>query len=318
MEATHNNAYSNQNVVKSSKRMIGVASKGTTEHMMKNRQISKPIQITSSNTRKIPETTSKQPLKEGELKCYECGRKGHMQPQCPKLRNQHIVPVRKDNSEEIAKNIEGNLEEDATSEVSEEEEILLKGEENLNENSGEDEEMYLWDELKYKANYVHFISNKSTEQQMQVASAMVDKLEEPVYDHRTRIRERSRPLWKRNDNQPISIFWEISGIKAHCLIDSGCEGIMITPNFIRAAKINLFLLDKPIGIQLAVTGSKSVINYGTNVTIKYEGEELKEYFNIINIDYYDAILGTPSLRKHEVVIDFMNNCLKIQDKIVCN
>ena len=78
MEATHNNAYSNQNVVKSSKRMIGVASKGTTEHMMKNRQISKPIQITSSNTRKIPETTGKQPLKEGELKCYECGQKGHM------------------------------------------------------------------------------------------------------------------------------------------------------------------------------------------------------------------------------------------------
>ena len=93
---------------------------------------------------------------------------------------------------------------------------------------------------------------------------------------------------------------------------------MISPNFIRVAKIEPFSLDKPIGIQLALTGSKSVINYGTNVTIKYEGEELKEYFNIINIDYYDAILGTPSLRKHEVVIDFMNNCLKIQDKIVCN
>ena len=91
--------------------------------------------------------------------------------------------------------------------------------------------------------------------------------------------------------------------------DSGCEGIMIFPNFIRAAKIELFLLDKPIGIQLAVTGSKSVINYGANVTMKYEGEESKEYFDIINIDYYDAILGTPFLRKHEVVIDFINNYL---------
>ena len=114
------------------------------------------------------------------------------------------------------------------------------------------------------------------------------------------------------------MIWEIGGVKAHCLIDSGCEGIMISPDFIRAARIKPFLLDKPIGIQLAVTGSKSVINYGTNGTIKYNRKELKEYFNIINIDYYDPILGAPFLRKHEVMIDFINNCLKIEDKIVCN
>ena len=117
---------------------------------------------------------------------------------------------------------------------------------------------------------------------MQVASAMVNKLEEPVYDHRTRIKERSRPLQKHNDNQPISVFWEIGGVKAHCLIDSGCEGIMISPSFIRAAKIEPFPLDKPIGIQLTVMGSKSIINYGANVTIKYNEKEAKEYFDIVN------------------------------------
>ena len=93
---------------------------------------------------------------------------------------------------------------------------------------------------------------------------------------------------------------------------------MIAPNFIRAAKIEPFLLDKPIGIQLVVTGSKSVINYGANTTIKCKGKESKEYFNIININYYDAILGTPFLRKHEVIIDFINNCLRLKDKIVHN
>ena len=132
-----------------------------------------------------------------------------------------------------------------------------------------------------------------------------------------RIKERSRPLQKHNDNQPISLFWEIGGIKAHCLIDSGCEGI-ISHNFMRVAKIEPFSLDKPIGIQLAVTGSKSVINYSTNTTIKYEGKESKEYFDIINIDYYHAILGTPFLRKHEVIINFINNCLRVKDKIICN
>ena len=93
---------------------------------------------------------------------------------------------------------------------------------------------------------------------------------------------------------------------------------MLSPNLIRAAKIEPFLLDKPIGIQLAVTVSKSFINYSTNATIKHEGEESKEYFDIINIDYYDAILGTPFIRKHEVIIDFINKCLRLKDKIVCN
>ena len=83
-------------------------------------------------------------------------------------------------------------------------------------------------------------------------------------------------------------------------------------------RIEPFPLDKPISIQLAVTGSKSVINYGVNTTIKYNEKEWKEYFDIVNIDYYDAILGTLFLKKHEVIIDFMNHCLRIKDKIVHN
>ena len=162
-----------------------------------------------------------------------------MQPQCPKLKSRCIVVAKEDDLEEIIENIKGNLEEDAKTDTSEEGEIPPKEEENLNKSSGEDEEMCLWDELEYKANYFCFISNESTEWQVRIASAMADKLEEPVYDHRTRIRERTRPLWKHNDNQTITIFWEIGGTKAHCLIDSGCEGIMISC-------------------------SKSVINYGAN------------------------------------------------------
>ena len=146
--------------------MIEVAPRDTTGQTMPNRQVPKPIQKMSSNTCKIPETTGKQPLKEGELKCYECGQKGHMRPQCLKLRNQHIVGAREDDSEEIVENVKGNLKEDARSNASEEGEIPPKEEENLNKSSGEDEVMYSWDELKYKVNYVHFISNKSTEQQV--------------------------------------------------------------------------------------------------------------------------------------------------------
>ena len=71
-----------------------------------------------------------------------------------------------DDSEEIVENIEGNLEEDAKYNASKEGEIPPKEEENLNKSSSEEEEMYSWDELEYKVNYVCFISNESTEQQV--------------------------------------------------------------------------------------------------------------------------------------------------------
>ena len=141
VETAHGSTHANQSMARSSKQMIEVALKGTTGQIRMNRQVTQPIWKTSSNTRKIPETTGKQPSKEGELKCYECGQKGHMRPQCPKLRSQHIVVVREDDSEEIAENIEGNLEEDAKSSASREEEIPQEEEDNLNESSGEDEEM---------------------------------------------------------------------------------------------------------------------------------------------------------------------------------
>ena len=87
VETVHSSVYANQSMAKSSKWMIEVALRGTTGQIRMNRQVAQPIWKMSSNTHKILETTGKQPLKEGELKCYECGQKGHMQPQCPKLRN---------------------------------------------------------------------------------------------------------------------------------------------------------------------------------------------------------------------------------------
>ena len=87
IETTHSSVYVNQSMVKSPKQMIEVAPRGTTGQTRTNRQVTQPIWKMSSNTCKTPETTSKQPSKEYELKCYGCGQKGHMRPQCPKLRS---------------------------------------------------------------------------------------------------------------------------------------------------------------------------------------------------------------------------------------
>ena len=40
------------------------------------------------------------------------------------------------------------------------------------------------------------------------------------------------------------------------------------------------------------------------MTIKIGRKVVEEYFDIVNIEHYDAILGTPSLRKMGIVLDF--------------
>ena len=134
-----------------------------------------------------------------------------------------------------------------------------EGEEDLKNNSGDDEEEkshYEWDEQEYKANFVCFINDEPIiDTMIRVAAGTVDKMVEPVCNHRARIKGRSRPSRKCDEYRAISVFLEIGGVKAHCLIDSGCKGVMISFEFTRAAKIKTFALEKPIGIQLAVTGS---------------------------------------------------------------
>ena len=46
-----------------------------------------------------------------------------------------------------------------------------------------------------------------------------------------------------------------------------------------------------------------MINYRTHTTIKLHCKVVKEYFDITN-EHYDAILGTPFLRKMGIVLDF--------------
>ena len=84
VETAHGSTHANQSMARSSKWTIEVAPKGTTVQIRMNRQVTQPIRKASSNTHKIPEITGKQPLKEGKLKCYECGQKGHMRP-VPKI-----------------------------------------------------------------------------------------------------------------------------------------------------------------------------------------------------------------------------------------
>ena len=64
-----------------------------------------------------------------------------------------------------------------------------------------------------------------------------------LYDHCMRKCTGTRPTRSRKWNQTLSGFWEINGTQAHCLLDSGCEGVMISPDYAWAMGIKTFKLE---------------------------------------------------------------------------
>ena len=60
-----------------------------------------------------------------------------------------------------------------------------------------------------------------------------------------------------------------------------------------------------------------MINYRTHATIKIDHKVVEEYFNIMNIEHYNVILGTPFLRKMEIVLDFRSpGMARIGNKVI--
>lgn len=77
----------------------------------------------------------------------------------------------------------------------------------------------------------------------------------------------------------------INGHPARALIDTGS-----------------LALEKPLTIQLAVQGSRSKVNFGTKARLQYQGIDCERYFDVMNLQNYDLILGTPFLYQHKAMV----------------
>ena len=82
---------------------------------------------------------------------------------------------------------------------------------------------------------------------------VLSKPVEPMYSHRPRHRE--QPIRLCSDNHTLLGYWEIYGVKAHCLLDSGSKGVLPSLEFMQATGIKTFALEKPIALQLACISS---------------------------------------------------------------
>ena len=203
-----------------------------------------PIQTKATSFQShIPNITGTDtPPKEGELRCYECGQKCHIKPQCPKLKGKKELPEW--NLKKLLKR--------TAKWMSLWQEYLYSWRCWYSSQGGRRSEWLFRSRQRRRPsqiqlgwtgipnNLIHFINeDKVIDTQMHIAAGTVDNMVEPVYDYCTWMKDHARPSHLRNNYRAISVFWEIDSVKAHCLIDSGCEGIMIPLNSLEQRKLKL-------------------------------------------------------------------------------
>jgi hypothetical protein len=114
-----------------------------------------------------------------------------------------------------------------------------------------------------------------------------------------RIKDKTRRL-----PEPIVINVKINGETIRALLDTGSMADFISTTIVDQLRLPRETYEKPLSVQLAVHGSRSKVNCGTTVNFQYQSIDCNRRFDIVNLDNYDAILGTPFLYQHQVAIGF--------------
>ncbi|KAJ8579502.1 hypothetical protein M405DRAFT_754427, partial [Rhizopogon salebrosus TDB-379] len=96
------------------------------------------------------------------------------------------------------------------------------------------------------------------------------------------------------------------------LLNSGSLTDFISTTVVDQLKLKFDLLDKPIPLQLAVSGSRSVVKATTTVKFKYQEIDNVRTFDIANLEAYDVILGMLFLFQYQVLLGFNPSEIKIR------
>ncbi|PBK96036.1 hypothetical protein ARMGADRAFT_924651 [Armillaria gallica] len=107
---------------------------------------------------------------------------------------------------------------------------------------------------------------------------------------------------------------DVNGLEAVMLWDSGSTATAMSPAFADISKAIVSRLRNPVVLQLGTVGSRAKINFGTFSNINSEGFAGPEYFDVVNIDRYDIIVGTPFMHRNKVILDFDKKCIVVNGK----
>src|SRR6266705_1708567 len=137
-----------------------------------------------------------------------------------------------------------------------------------------------------------------------------NKTQTPLFDAKLHI---SKDTGKYPANRLLStkrtlmVHVKIAGVKAYMLFDSGAKTDAISLNFVHVVHIPILQLENLVILQMGTKGTRSQILFRTDMDIEINDHVQKHYFDVINIDRYNAIFGAPWLNKNQANLDFWSH-----------
>jgi hypothetical protein len=126
-----------------------------------------------------------------------------------------------------------------------------------------------------------------------------------------------RPRIGKRAQDCLTAYVTVNGVKALALFDSGSTTVSVSPEFVTVAKIATHPLKNPVTLQLGCVGSRSKINFGCNIEISF-AKLVNEpiYADVVNIERYDMVIGTPFLHQFRCMLDFESNTIVVNNQRV--
>ncbi|KAJ3751651.1 hypothetical protein EV360DRAFT_16955, partial [Lentinula raphanica] len=254
---------------------------------------------------------NKKPNKSSAQLCYGCGKIGHYanDPKCERYGQPRLYSIQEEETENSSQPIalmnvqDHDIEEDVPPGAPIESDDESEGE---------------WALEPYEDEYVGRMYDDEDEDMIEFFG-QITMPEDNKNNKSILIKKSSRVINRPDrgpikDRKPMTASITIGGVKAFTLFDSGCTIEALSPSFARVANIKIHQLTNQHSLQLGTTGSKAKFNYGTIVKAEYGAVKDNVYFDIVNIDRYDAIIGTKFMRKHGIQLDFEKDLILIKGK----
>ena len=102
--------------------------------------------------------------------------------------------------------------------------------------------------------------------------------------------------------KPVVLKVKVDGQVARALVDSRSQGDFMSSTLVDQLELKRTGFAEPLKLQLAVQGSHSVINARVEARFQFNEIDKRCVFDVINLNNYDMILGTPWMYQHQVCV----------------
>jgi hypothetical protein len=116
--------------------------------------------------------------------------------------------------------------------------------------------------------------------------------------------------------QGLTALVKVNGIEAYTCWDSGSELDAISPDFTRATGVEPTAKQAALRIRLGTKGSSATTSYEVSPTLDFGNTKFTHDLDVVNLDRWDLLLGSPFCNKHGVVLNYDDRTIRFGSTVI--